>query len=146
MLTMLTATFVAILIVNIAMLASLWWYKKHPRQSREYPFELIASVCVDVGYICWLGSNSNILMTNYNAIAFIEQIINLCAAICSRELIYIVLNLSIVICIFLYILMVLLVVAEALQKSKISVLLREAPHLLSSGAGIIVIYLIVLYL
>lgn len=143
---MLTATFFVILVVNGLMIASLLWYKTRPHHSREYPFELIGLACINVSYISWLGPNSNILMSQYNTTAFMEQIINLCATVCSHELIYVVLNLVIVICIFLYIFMVLLVVAEALQKSRMSVLFREALHILSTGAGILAIYLIVLYL
>lgn len=143
---MLTATLFVILVVNGLMIASLLWYKTRPHHSREYPFELVALACVNVSYISWLGSNSNILMSQYNTTAFMEQIINLCATVCSHDLIYIVLNLVIVICVFLYIFMVLLVVAEALQKSKIQVLFREAIHILSTGAGILAIYFIMLYL
>lgn len=143
---MLTATFVVIIVVNGLMIASLLWYKIRPRHLREYPFELVALVCVNVSYICWLGSNSNILTSQYNTTAFIEQITNLCATVCNHELVYIVLNLVIVTCIFSYIFMVLLVVAEALQKSRMSVLFREAIHILSTGAGILAIYFITLYL
>ena len=143
---MLTATFVIVLIANCLMIASLLWYKIRPRHLREYPFELVALVGVNVSYICWLGSNSNILTSQYNTTAFMEQITNLCATVCSHELIYVVLNLVIAICMFLYIFMVLLVVAEALQKSRMSVLFREAIHILSTGAGILAIYFITLYL
>lgn len=143
---MLTATLFVILVVNGLMIASLLWYKTRPHHSREYPFELVALACVNVSYISWLGSNSNILMSQYNTTAFMEQIINLCATVSSHELIYVMLNLVIAICMFLYIFMVLLVVAEALQKSRMSVLFREAIHILSTGAGILAIYFITLYL
>ena len=143
---MLTATLVIVLIANCLMIASLLWYKIRPRHLREYPFELVGLVCVNVSYICWLGSNSNILTSQYNTTAFMEQITNLCATVCSsHELIYVVLNLVIVICVFLYIFMFLLIIAEALKTNKASIVLREAIHLLSTGAGITAIYLIILY-
>lgn len=142
---MLTATFIIILVANVSMIASLLWYKMHPRHSREYPLELVALVSVNISYISWLGSNSSILMTHYNTNTFTEQIINLCASICSHELIYTVLNLAIVICIFLYIFMILLIVTDAFKTNKASILLREAMHLLSTGTGIIAICLIVFY-
>lgn len=142
---MLTATFVIVLIANCLMIASLLWYKIRPRHLREYPFEPLGLVCINVSYICWLGSNSNILTSQYNTTAFMEQITNLCATICSHELIYVVLNLVIVICVFLYIFMFLLIIAEALKTNKASIVLREAIHLLSTGIGITAIYLIVSY-
>lgn len=142
---MLTATLFVILVVNGLMIASLLWYKTRPHHSREYPFELVALACVNVSYISWLGSNSNILMSQYNTTAFMEQIINLCATVSSHELIYVMLNLVIVICVFLYIFMFLLIIAEALKTNKASIVLREAIHLLSTGIGITAIYLIVSY-